>query len=157
MVLYIDDVGIAAPTQIMQKFGKELQQEGFNLEIEGDFTKHLGIGIEEQEDGTHHMSQKGLITKIIKTTKVTDCKPNQTLTTQVALGSDPEGEPYNQKDWNYASLVGMLLYVSNNIIADITFAVSQVAGFTAAPKLLHTKAIKSIVRYLARDLDKGLI
>ena len=55
------------------------------------------------------MSQKGLITKIIETTKMTDCKPNWTSTTQVALGSDPEGEPYDQKDWNYASVVGMLL------------------------------------------------
>ena len=73
------------------------------------------------------MTQKRLIEKIIETTKMTDCKPNWTPTTQVALGSDPEGELYNQKDWNYASMVGMLLYVSNNTRPDITFAVSQVA------------------------------
>ena len=64
-----------------------------------DFTEYLGIGIEEQMDGTHHILQKGLITKIIESTNMTDCKPNWIPTMQVALGSDPEGVPYNQKDW----------------------------------------------------------
>ena len=43
----------------------------------------------EQTDGICHMSQKGLIIKIIKTVKMTDYKPNWTPTTQVALGSNP--------------------------------------------------------------------
>ena len=83
MVLYVDDVGIAAPTRKnVEDFVEELQQEGFDLEFEGDFTEYLvGIGIEEQEDGTCHMSQKELITKIIETTKMTDCKPNWTSST----------------------------------------------------------------------------
>ena len=94
MVLYVDDAGIAAPTRKnIEDFVEELQQEGFDLDIEGEFTEYLGIGIEEREDSTWHMSQKGLITKIIETTKMTDCKPNWTPTTQVALDSDPEGEP----------------------------------------------------------------
>ena len=53
MVLYVDNAGIAAPTRKnAEDFVEELQEEGFNLEIEGDFTEYLGIGIEEQEDGT---------------------------------------------------------------------------------------------------------
>ena len=94
MVLYVNDARIAAPTRKnhVEHFLEELQHEGFDLEIEGDFTKYLGIGIEEQEDRTSHMSQKGLIIKIIlETKKMTNCKPNLTPTTQVALGSDPEG------------------------------------------------------------------
>ena len=148
MVLYVDNAGITAPTRKnVEDFVEELREEGFDLEIKGDFTEYLGIGTEEREDGTRHISQKGLITKIIQTTKMTNCKPNWTPTTQVALGSDLEGELYNQKDWNYASVLGMLLYLSNDTRPDITFAVSQVAQFTAAPKVSHAKAIKSIVRY----------
>ena len=51
----------------------------------------------------------------------------------------------------------MLLYVVNNTCPDITFAVSQVAGFTTAPKVSHAKAIKTIVRYLAGTRDKGIL
>ena len=158
MVLYVEDAGIAAPSwKNVENFVEELQNEGFDLEIEGDFTEYLGISIKDCEDGTSHMSQKGLITKIVETTKMTNCKPNWTPTTQEALGSDPEGEPYDQKSWNYASVVGMLLYVSNNTRPEIIFAISQVARFTAATKVSHAKAIKSIVRYLARDPNRGLI
>ena len=55
------------------------------------------------------MSQKGLIEKIIDTTKMTDCEPNWRPLTQVALGTNPEGELFNQADWKYTSIVGMLM------------------------------------------------
>ena len=103
------------------------------------------------------MTQKGLIDKIIEITKMTGCNPNYTPCAQAALGSDLKGEPYDQKDWNYASIVGMLLYVSNNTRPDITFAVSQVAWFTAAPKQSHARAIKTIVRYLASTRNKCIM
>ena len=115
LILYVDDAGIAAPTKdIIMKFVQELRDIGFDLDIEVDFNSYLGIGIETLPDGTRHMTQKGLINKIIKTTKMEDCKPNWTPTTQCALGSDPNGELFDQSEWSYASVVGMLLYVSNN-------------------------------------------
>lgn len=73
------------------------------------------------------MCQKGLIEKIIETAKMTSCNPNYTPTAQVALGTDPDGEPWDNKAWNYASVAGMLPHVSSNTRPDIAFAVSQVA------------------------------
>ena len=147
MILYVDNAGIAAPNRTnVEEFVDELRAEGFELEIEGDFTEYLGIGIEEMDDGTRHMTQKRLIQKIIAATKLTNCKPNWTPTKKEALGSDPDGERWDNKEWNYASVVGMLLYVSNNTRPDITYAVSQVAHFTAAPRVSHATAVKTIVR-----------
>ena len=58
MVLYVDNAGIAAPTRKnVEDFVEELQEEGFDLEIEGDFMEYHGIGIEDCEDSTQHMSQ----------------------------------------------------------------------------------------------------
>ena len=78
MVLYVDDAGIAAPTkQIIEDFIIELRKKhGFDLEMEGDFTSYLGIAIDEFEDGSRHMTQKGLIKKVIQTTKMENCNPN---------------------------------------------------------------------------------
>ena len=158
MCLYVDDAGLAAPHRsIIDAFVQELKDLGFDLEIEDDFNSYLGIGIEAFSDGSRCMTQVGLIKKILKTTEMEDCNPNWTPTTQAALGSDPEGEPFDQHPFNYASVVGMLLYLSNNTRPDITFAVSQVARFTAAPKQSHATAIKSIVRYLVKTADKGII
>jgi len=63
-----------------------------------------------------------------------------------------------KETWNYASaVVGMLLYLSTNTRTDITFAVSQVARFTTSPKQSHATAVKSIVRYLAGTINKGMV
>ena len=158
LVLYVDDAGISAPSKdVINDFVSQLKDLGFDLDIEDDFNSYLGIGIEEFANGSRHMTQKGLIKKLLQATDMTDCNPNWCPTTQVALGSDPEGEPYDQKQFNYASVVGMLLYLSNNTRPDITFAVSQVARFTHNPKKSHASAVKSILRYLSRTSDKGLI
>jgi hypothetical protein len=69
------------------------------------------------------MTQKGLIEKIIKATKMEDCNPNWTPASTQALGIDPDGEPIAE-EWNYRSIVGMMLYLSTNTRPDIAFAVS---------------------------------
>ena len=52
MVLYVDDARIAAPNQsIIDNFVAELKELGFDLEIEGNFSSYLGIGIEEVDGG----------------------------------------------------------------------------------------------------------
>ena len=158
LVLYVDDAGIAAPTRKhIDDFVQELRDLDFDLDIEDDFNSYLGIGIEPFPDGSRHMTQSGLIKKILKTTQLENCKPNNTPARPLALGSDPDGELFDEHDFSYASVVGMLLYLSNNTRPDITFAVSQVARFTSSPKLSHAKAIKHIVRYLAGTIHKGLI
>jgi hypothetical protein len=158
MVLYVDDAGIAAPTKdIVNKFVEDLRAHGFDLEIEGDFTEYLGIKIEELSDGSRVMSQAGLIQKVIEYVGLQDCIPNYVPAALKTLGSDPEGELFSNKEWNYASAVGMLQYLSNNTRPDITFAVSQVARFTSAPKESHATAVKMIIRYLKKTEKKGLI
>ena len=51
----------------------------------------------------------------------------------------------------------MLLYLSTNTRPDISFAVSQVARFSANPKQSHATAVKTILRYLKKTRDKGMI
>ena len=123
----VDGAGMAAPNEeIINKSAKELQDKGFNLEMEGDFTKHLGIGMEHRDDGSVCMTQKGSIKKIIATAKMQGCEPNKTPAPLTALGSDAKGEPWDQNHWDCASVVRMSLCVSNNARPDIAFAASQV-------------------------------
>ncbi len=69
---------------------------------------------------------------------------------------DPDGLTM-QESWSYRSVVGMLLYLSTNTHPDIAFAVSQVARFSHNPKKSHASAIKTIVRYLQKTYDRGMI
>ena len=45
------------------------------------------------------------------------------------MGIDKDGEPFHE-DWEYASVVGMLIYLANNSRP----AVNQCARFTHCPK-----------------------
>jgi hypothetical protein len=102
------------------------------------------------------MTQQGLIKKVIAAGKMEECNPNFTPAAQEPLGMDPEGEPFSEK-WEYASIVGMLQYLSTNTRSDITYAVSQVSRFTHSPKKSHGQAVKTILRYLKGTQNKGTI
>ena len=156
IVMYVDDCGIgAADPKDIDRLVADLRNMGFELTQEGDFSEFLGIKMTKQPDGTIEMNQTGLINKIIKATDMEDCNPNF-LPATGPLGSDPDGSPMEEK-WSYRSIVGMLLYLSTNTRPDIAFAVSQIARFSAQPKQSHATAVKTLVRYLKRTQDKGMI
>ena len=158
IVLYVDDLGIAYSNEKdLETLFKNLKNRGLEFTREGSFTDFLGIKFErDARNNTVTLTQKGLIQKIIATTGMQDCNPNWVPSSQVALGIDPDGPSMNES-WSYSSVVGMLLYLSTNTRPDIAFAVSQVARFNHSPKKSHATAVKTIVRYLKRTSDKGMI
>lgn len=48
-------------TNLFDHFVNKLKTLDFDLEIKGNFSSYLGIGIEELHDGACNMTQKGLI------------------------------------------------------------------------------------------------
>jgi len=157
IIVYVDDMGVAAASdKLIDDLVDFLRSKGLDLQREGNFQDFLGIRFTDLPDGSTHMTQAGLINKIIEATGMTDCNPNKTPTQKASLGKDPDGEPMD-RTFDYRSVVGMLLYLSGNTRPDITYAVSQVARFTHDPKQSHAKAVKMIVRYLAGSKDKGII
>ena len=159
VLLYVDDVGIAYANQSdLDTLLSNLTKQGLEFTKEqGTFTDFLGIKfVKDAVNNTVTLTQKGLIQKIIEATGMRDCNPNWTPAIQQTLGIDPDGEAMNE-EWSYPSIVGMLLYLSTNTRPDISFAVSQVARFNHNPKRSHASAIKTIVRYLHRTHDKGMI
>jgi hypothetical protein len=146
---YCDDVVVVARDEAaVSKFLANLKNRGFEFTKEEGLFKYLGIKLTRDDTaGTFTLTQTGLIEKIAGVTGLTQSSANKLPAPQVALGSDPDGEPIKEK-WNYASVVGMLLYLSTNTRPDIAYAVSQVARFTSNPKQSHASAVKTIVRYL---------
>jgi len=65
------------------------------------------------------------------------------------LPKDPDGEPHDL-GFNYASVVGMAMYLCNNSRPDITFAVHQCARHSFNPKRMHAEYLKKLGRYLIK-------
>ena len=117
----------------------------------------LGVSVDSnQKSGKVLLTQRGLIDKVLRTVGLDASSKKKTPASSTPLGTDAEGDPFTES-WQYASVVGMLLYVSSNSQPDIQFAVHQCARFTHCPKKSHGEAVKRICRYLQGTREKGLI
>jgi hypothetical protein len=108
--------------------------------IEDDAFTFLGVELRTHDDGTVEFLQKGLIEKILKHCNMLECNTKSTPANQTPLGSDANG-PNFDRSFDYASIVGMMMYLSSNSRPDIQFAVHQCARFTHNPKHSHGDAI----------------
>jgi len=156
LCMWVDDVCICAKTaEGIQKVIAELRTE-FDLTEEGELSEYLGLTIKRDTDkSSFELTQNGLIEKIIKAVGMEDANPNH-IPANETLGSC-KNEPKHDEDWSYPSVIGMLLYLAGNTRPDIAFAVNQCARFNHDPRRSHSKAVKTIVRYLVKTRDKGLV
>ena len=130
---------------------------GLDLNVEDDMAGYLGVHIDKRDDGKLELTQKGLTDRIINALGLEST--SNAVATPVekrALGADIDG-PLSQEAYNYASVIEMLVYLSNRTRPDVSFAVHQCARFTHSPRRCHELALKRIGRYLIGTKDKGLI
>ena len=153
MIAWLQD-GSKVPTWSV---GSKKVDGGMELTVENDVSAFLGIDFKRNKaDGTIKLTQEGLIDRVIKAAGLEDCNPDQSPAAVENLGSDPEGEPFDGS-FDYASVVGMLMYLAGNSRPEIAYAVHSVAKYTHAPKQSHGKAVKWIVHYLKGTATDGLI
>ena len=105
-------------------------------------TEFLGIDIKTVDNGGFQFCQTGLIRKVLEATGMEDCNGLPTPTkVETPLGTDINGSEA-KTDWpnSYASVIGMMLYLSSNIRPDISFAVHQCARLHIIPRY-HTRQL----------------
>jgi hypothetical protein len=153
---YVDDcLFFAKDETLITQMIENLQTE-FNLNIEDDVAGFLGILLEKQPDGSIELKQTGLIDRIIKVMGLEDSLVKPTPALPEPLGKEEKGAKACEK-WSYASVVGMMMYLSSNSRPDIAFAVHQAARFTHNPRHSHEQALKRVARYLKGTRTRGMI
>ena len=159
-IVYVDDVLFWSPKEeYIYEVGQNLRDQGVELEEEGDAAGFLGVDLSrDPETGQIHLTQAGLIKRIVDALGLdsTVVNPRVTPAERKPLVKDEDGEP-PQESYNYASIVGMLLYLAGHTRPDIAYSVSQVARFMFCPKRSHEQALKMIGRYLIGTMDRGMI
>jgi hypothetical protein len=149
---------MSAPTnQLIDTFITSMQKEdSICLRREGTAEGYLGVDI-KNINGQIHLTQSGLSQRIVNAlglNKYSNSCP--TPAKMSPLPKDPDGER-TSGTINYASAVGMLLYLSGHSRPDLSFAVHQCARYTFAPMKRHEKALLRIGHYLKGTIDKGII
>ena len=128
-----------------------------DIRKEGSAEGFLGVDV-ARDNSLTTLTQVGLTKRIIEALGL---DPDMSRRVSVpadpkALGRDLNGEPAHG-NFNYASVVGMLLYLCGHSRPDLAFAVHQCARYSFEPKRSHELALLRIGRYLKGTLDKGLI
>jgi hypothetical protein len=108
---------------------------------EGGLQDYLRINYQKMPDGKSLMcTQTGLINRIIEATHLKDVNPAH-MSIVAPLGKCKNSKPFNG-NFNYCSVIGMLIYLYNTTHPDIGFAITSCARFSHDPKVEHGTAIK---------------
>ena len=161
--VYVDDAIFSGPDSNMIEdeirglgIHDNKKRHSFKLKCTGEINDFLGIRIEKLGKNKFNLTQTGLIHKILSNSNMKSCKPVFTPAVTTPLGQDLDGKAFSE-EWEYASIVGMLMYLGQNTRPDIAFAVHQCAKFMHNPKHSHAVGVKRIIRYLQGTKDKGMI
>ncbi len=127
VIVYVDDILVFSKTDnLIDSFISSMLREDICLRREGTAEGYLGVDI-STVDGRIMLTQRGLSERILDALGIdkyaTSCK---TPAEPAALPKDTDGEPASGTI-NYASVVGMLLYLSGHTRPDLSFAVHQCA------------------------------
>ena len=156
-LVYVDDCLLFAPdTKDIDDMFVKLRASGLDFNVEDDVAGFLGVLMKTHDDGSVELTQVGLIERVLTTLGLMAGRPKDTPAEYGALAENQDGDPCNE-NWNYASVVGMLMYLASNSRPDISFAVHQCTRFTHSPRHTHEVALKRIGRYLLGTKTKGLI
>ena len=158
-ISYVDDILFWSKSdEDIHDVAMQLREQGVDLEQEEDAAGFLGVRMEKNENGRLEMKQCGLIERVLEALGLDAGNEHGKATPAEIkpLVRDSEGEAASGS-FNYASVVGMLLYLSGHSRPDIAYAVNCCARYMFAPKAIHEKALKRIGRYLKATRDKGLI
>ena len=122
-------------------------------------SKLLGIGIKTLDGGVFQFCQTGLICKNLEAIGMEHCNRLPTPTkVEAPLGTGANCSE-SKRDWpnSYASVIGIILYLSSNTIPDIYFVVHQCSRFKHNTKASHETVVNRIWRYLKETKDNGLV
>ena len=103
------------------------------------------------------LDQAEFVSELLERFGVKDCNPAPTPMI-ARLSAVRSGEKLNAVDHElYCTIAGSLLHLSCWSRPDISFAVSELSRFVAAPGHVHLVAAKHLIRYLKGTKDLGIV
>ena len=149
MLIWVDDIIIAASDMVLMRETKQLLQEKFHMKDLGRLSYFLVINF-EQGDGFVKMNQRRYLSKVLERFEMTNCKPRATPSEQkLDFGSKTPFDPTR-----YHKVIGSLIYAMTCTRPD-TFA-ELFPQFLSNPLQEHWTAAMHVLRYVKGTLDYEL-
>nr|GEX69890.1 retrovirus-related Pol polyprotein from transposon TNT 1-94 [Tanacetum cinerariifolium] len=162
LVLYVDDMLIAAPNKDQIGELKDQLSNEFDMKYLGAAKRILGMKIRRNRKmGKRTLSQTDYISKVLKKFNIISCKPVPTpLAPHLKLSSHEcpkfEEDKEDMSRVPYSSAIGSLMYAMVYTRPDLAHAISVVSRYMHNPGKMHWEAVKCIIRYLKGTSNIGL-
>lgn len=156
LILYVDDMLVAAPTKETVFHVKEQLQSVFEVKDLGEVKDFLGFTvIRDRSNRRIYLSQKNFTEKIIS--KYGYQKFNA-ATTPWPRGFELPAtwEPDKTSQKLYIKQTGSLNFLSTGTRPDITYTTNRLCEANAGPSDQHKQLLKHLFRYLIRTTDLSL-
>ncbi len=158
-IIYVDNILIyGKDDDVINGYITKKRSEDVARNKEGRTEGYLDVNIKRTHTQTKLM-QSGLTKRIISALGL-DAKWSTSCDNPAECSPLPRvvnGEKGRNGMINYASVIGMLLYLTGRSHLDCAFATNQCACYTFALTQKHECALIQIGHYLKGTLDKGLI
>ena len=163
LVLYVDDILLAANDKGMLRDVKEFLSKNFEMKDMGEASYVIGIEIFcDRSQGVLGLSQKAYINKVLERYRM-DKSTASPVPIQRGDSFNRSQCPQNDLERKemenipYASVVGSLMYAQTCTRPDISFAVGMLGRYQSNPGVHHWKAAKKVLRYLQGTKEHMLI
>lgn len=156
LALYVDDLLLLSNDASLVTFAKSLLGSHFSMKDLGAVKSFLGMDV-SQAPGRVSICLSRYLSKVLADFNMTDCNPvSVPLSPSLDLTSFSPDEQFPDAS-RYRSMVGKLLFASNTVRPDLSYAVSVLSRYIKDPKEVHMKAAKQVLRYVKGTLDAGLL
>jgi len=152
LTLYVDDILITGEEKEIKYIINKLKEK-YDISMESDATKIVGINIYKTEEG-YKINQEDFINKIVEKYNMNKTKNLKYPCRKISNHERKNSKPVDANI--YKSLLGSLLYVSIKTRPDIAFAVNQAARHAENPTEIDYKALLTILQYLKSTKDKSI-
>ncbi|KAL7447672.1 hypothetical protein ACHAXS_000051, partial [Conticribra weissflogii] len=148
-VVYVDDILLYSPSnEAIDSHKEKLAKSNIWIRRENTAEGFLGVDVVRRKNTVSGrpdqvvLSQPSLTKRIVEVLGLNCSFTSHHLTPAECspLPKDINGQPVSCT-FNYASIIGMLLYLSGHSRLDIAFAVHQCARYTFNPTHKHEKAL----------------
>jgi hypothetical protein len=165
--VFVDDFIVVPRTPAIRTQLKKKLFAKFPMKDLGEPKKVLGIRVEFDRSTNPStpdllfLSQEGQTLEYVSAFGQENATPKRDPTNGVYLSADDQ--PTTQKVKNemakhpYRRVIGCLMFLAGCTRPDISFAVNQLAKYSANPGMAHWLALKELVRYLSGTADYGLL
>lgn len=153
VLLHVDDFQVMGPNlgkieNLMRSLYKKYKLKSVKTD------QFLGIEISNPNKKILKLSQGQYARKLLDRHGLKNCK---TVNKPLERLLEPNCSQCSKQHFKeYNSIIGGLQYLANNTRPDIAFSVNHLARFLINPSNQHIEAARRVLRYIAKDPDKGI-